>query len=406
MKKKFFKTTAVLLVVLLVAVTTLMVSCRKKEEVPSVIKIGASVSLSGNLARFGDMVKSGYELWAEKVNEQGGIKVGGKKMKVEIVYYDDQSDNQTSAKLTEKLITEDKVQFLLGPFGSGPTFATTAIAEKYNIITMATLANATNIYERGFQNVYAVLAPATRILSSFVDMLAAQSPAPKKVAIIFPNDNFPGAVAKGAEAYAKQKGFEVVYIEEYTKGVKDLSSTILKIKKSGAEVLMGSGYLEEAILTVRQLDEQKVKLKAIGFTTGPELKDFTDNLGDSANNIFGVSWWMPQMNYSDSLFGSASDYAKLYEQKFGEGLSYQAAAASQGGLLLQTAIEKAGSLETDKVREALRSYSGSTFWGPTSWDSSGQNMAGATVTFQIQDGVIQTVFPPEAGQTKPIYPMP
>jgi len=405
MKNKFFTTVAVLLAFLLTA-GTLFAGGQTETEAPDIIKIGASISLSGNLARFGNMVKSGYELWAEQVNAQGGIDVGGKKMPVEIVYYDDQSDNQTAVKLTEKLITEDKIQFLLGPFGSGPTFATTAIAEKYNIITIATLANATNIYDRGFQNVFAVLAPATRIFSSFIDMLAAQSPKPAKVAIIYPNDNFPAAVAKGANEYAKQKGFDVVYIEEYTKGVKDLSSTILKIKNSGAEVLMGSGYLEEAILTVRQLKEQKVSLKAIGFTTGPELKDFTDNLGSDADNIFGVSWWMPQMNYSDSLFGSASDYAKLYEQKFGEGLSYQAAAASQGGLLLQTAIEKAGSLEADKVRAALRSYSSSTFWGPTKWDSTGQNMAGATVTFQIQDGVIKTVWPPEAGQADPIYPTP
>ena len=405
MKNKFFTTVAVLLAFLLTA-GTLFAGGQTETEAPDIIKIGASISLSGNLARFGNMVKSGYELWAEQVNAQGGIDVGGKKMPVEIVYYDDQSDNQTAVKLTEKLITEDKVQFLLGPFGSGPTFATTAIAEKYNIITIATLANATNIYDRGFQNVFAVLAPATRIFSSFIDMLAAQSPKPAKVAIIYPNDNFPAAVAKGANEYAKQKGFDVVYIEEYTKGVKDLSSTILKIKNSGAEVLMGSGYLEEAILTVRQLKEQKVNLKAIGFTTGPELKDFTDNLGSDADNIFGVSWWMPQMNYSDSLFGSASDYAKLYEQKFGEGLSYQAAAASQGGLLLQTAIEKAGSLDADKVRAALRSYSSSTFWGPTKWDPTGQNMAGATVTFQIQDGVIKTVWPPEAGQADPIYPTP
>jgi branched-chain amino acid transport system substrate-binding protein len=405
MRNKFF-TTLALVTALVLAGGAVFAGGQPEPVEPEVIKIGASVSLSGNLARFGNMVKSGYELWAEQVNAQGGIDVGGKKLPVEIIYYDDQSDNQTSAKLTEKLITEDKVQFLLGPFGSGPTFATTAIAEKYNIITMATLANATNIYDRGFQNVFSVLAPATRIFSSFIDMLAAQSPKPTKVAIIYPNDNFPAAVAKGAEAYAKEKGFNVVYIEEYPKGVKDLSSTILKIKNSGAEVLMGSGYLEEAILTVRQLNEQKVRLKAIGFTTGPELKDFTDNLGEDADYIYGVSWWMPQMNYSDPLFGSASDYADLYAKKFGEGLSYQAAGASQGGLLLQMAIEKAGSLETDKVREALRSYSGSTFWGPTKWDASGQNTAGATVTFQIQDGVIKTVFPPEAGQEKPIYPMP
>jgi branched-chain amino acid transport system substrate-binding protein len=397
---------ALALAFLLLAGGTLFAGGQGEASQPEVVKIGASVSLTGNLSRFGTLVKNGYELWRQKVNAQGGIKVGAKRLPVEIVYYDDQSDNQTSAKLTEKLITEDKVQFLLGPFGSGPTFATTAIAEKYNIITMASLANATNIYERGFQNVYAVLAPATRIFASFVDMLAAQDPMPKKVAIIYPNDNFPAAVAKGAQDYAKSKGFEVVYFEEYTKGVKDLSSTILKIKNSGAEVLMGSGYLEEAILTVRQLNEQKVKLKAIGFTTGPELLDFRTNLGGDADNIFGVSWWMPQMNYSDPLFGTTSDYAKAYEASFGEGLSYQAAGGSQAGLLLQLAIEKAGSLETDKVREALRAYNGSTFWGPTKWDSTGQNMAGQTVTFQIQNGEIVTVFPTAAAQAKPIYPMP
>ncbi len=119
-------------------------------------------------------------------------------------------------------------------------------------------------------------------------MLDAQSSKPKKLAIITPNDLFPMSVAKGAKEYAEARGFEVVYFEEYTKGVKDLSSTILKIKNSGAEVLMGSGYLEEAILTVRRLKEQKVDMKAIGFTTGPELVDFRTNLGEDADNIFGV----------------------------------------------------------------------------------------------------------------------
>ena len=373
---------------------------------PQVIKIGASVSLTGNLARFGELVRNGYELWKDQLNAKGGIEVGGQKLPVQLIYYDDQSDNQTAAKLTEKLITEDKVQFLLGPYGSGPTFATTAIAEKYNIITIASLANATNIYDRGFQNVYSVLAPGTWLFYSFIDMLAAQTPRPSKVAIIYPNDNFPTSVAKGAESRAKEKGFEVVYIEEYPKGVKDLSSTILKIKSSGAEVLLGSGYLEEAILTVRQLAEQQVKLKAIGFTTGPELKDFRDSLGADADNVYGVAWWMPEMSYRDPLFGTTSDYAKLYASKYGEGLTYQAAGASQAGYLLQLAIQKAGSLETDKVREALRAYSGTTFWGPTRWDETGKNMAGASVAFQIQAGAVKTVYPSAAAQAKPVYPMP
>lgn len=398
------RTLAILLAFAVMGGSLLSATGQKEAAAPSTIRIGAAVSLTGNLSRFGNLVKNGYELWKEKVNARGGIEVGGKMLPVEIVYYDDQSDNQTAAKLTEKLITEDKVQFLLGPYGSGPTFATTAIAEKYDLITMACLANATNIYERGFQNVYSVLAPGTWVFYSFIDMLAAQNPRPTRVAIIYPNDNFPATVAKGADEYAKSKGFEVVYIEEYPKGVRDLSSTILKIKNSGAEVLMGSGYLEEAILTVRQLQEQRVSLKAVGFTTGPEVLDFRTNLGEDANGVYGVSWWMPQMAYTDPLFGSASQYAADYTAKYGEGLTYQAAGASQAGLLLQLAIEQADSLETDKVREALRAYTGTTFWGPTKWDETGKNMAGASVTFQIQNGEIQTVWPKAAATAAPEYP--
>jgi len=382
-------------------------SCSKKKEPETpVIKIGASIAMTGGQARFGTMLKNGYELWQDTVNAAGGINVGGVKHPVEVLYYDDQSDNQTSAQLTEKLLTQDKVQFLLGPYSSGPTFATTAIGEKYNVITMASTANAANVYERGFKNVFSILPQGNIIFDSFIDMAGALSGSPLKIAIITPNDNFPVAAARGAEAYAKSKGMEVVYYEEYPKGVKDLSSTILKIKNSGADVLMGSGYLEEAILAVRQLKEQKVSLKAIAFTTGPELKDFTDNLGSDAENICGVAWWMPQMTYTDPLFGSSQEYTKKFEAKYGGGLSYQGAAASQAGYLLQLAIEKAGSTATDKVREALHSYDGSTFWGPTRFDESGKNVAGGAVTFQIQKGAIQTVWPPEAASAPPVFPAP
>ena len=370
------------------------------------IKIGASLALTGSLSRFGLMMKNGYEMWKNEVNAKGGINVGGTKRPVEIVYYDDQSDNNTSAQLTEKMITQDKVQFLLGPYGSGPTFATTAIGERYNLITIATTANAANIYTRGFKNVFAILPPGVKIFNSFIDMLAGQNPKPTKIAIIAPNDNFPVSVAQGAQDYAKSKGFDVVYYEIYPKEIKDLSSTILKIKDSGAEVLMGSGYLEESILTVRQLKEQRVNLKAIGFTTGPELSDFRTNLGADADNVCGVAWWMPQMTYSDPLFVTAQEYTKKYTQKFGPGLAYQGAAASMGGYLLQLAIEKTGTLETAKVRDAIAAYDATTFWGPIKFDATGQNIAGGAVTFQIQNGNIETVWPTGAASAKPVYPLP
>ena len=401
MTKKVF----VLLIVLLSFSGTVFAGGgAEKSADADTIKIGASLALTGSLSRFGVMMRNGYDMWKDEVNAGGGINVGGTKKPVEIIYYDDQSDNNTSAQLTERLITQDKVQFLLGPYGSGPTFATTAIAERYNIITIASVANAANIYTRGFKNVFAILPPGAKIFNSFVDMLAAQNPRPTKMAIIAPNDNFPENVARGAQEYARTKGFEIVYFEIYPKGIRDMSSTILKIRSSGAEVLLGSGYLDESVLTVRQLNEQRVNLKAIGFTTGPELPDFQTNLGSDANNICGVAWWMPEMSYSDPLFGNATDYERKYTERFGPGLAYQGAAASMGGYILQLAIEKAGTTDTDRVREVLAAYDGTTFWGPVKYDASGQNAAGGAVSFQIQNGSIQTVWPEAAATAGVVYP--
>ncbi len=371
-----------------------------------VIKFGASVSLTGAQSRFGNMVKNGYELWKDYVNDKGGIDVAGKKYKVTVIYYDDQSDPQVSAKLTEKLITEDKVQFLLGPYSSGITLATSAIAEKYDIINMACTANADSVYTRGYKNVFSILPPASAILRSFLDMLTTFKPAPKKLAMISPTDLFPLNVADGAQNYAKELKLDLVFFEKYPKGAKDLSSLLLKIKSLKPDVLMGTGYLDDAILAVRQSKDQKVDFKAMVFTTGPELEDFTKNLGKDADYVYGVSWWMPEANFKCPVFGSTQNYASLYTKKFGSGLTYQAAAASQAGLLLQLSIEKAKSLQTDKVREALRAFNGTTFWGATTFDANGRNVTGKSVPFQIQTGAIKTVFPKDVAQTAPMFPQP
>jgi branched-chain amino acid transport system substrate-binding protein len=371
-----------------------------------VIKIGASVSMTGAQSRFGNMVKNGYELWKDAVNEKGGINVGATKYKVAITYYDDQSDPQVSAKLTEKLITEEKVQFLLGPYSSGITLATSAIAEKYNMINMACTANADSVYTRGYKNVFSILPPASVILHSFLEMLNTFSPVPQKLAVIYPTDLFPQNVAEGARDYAKKMNLDVAFFENYPKGAKDLSSLLLKVKTTKPDVLIGTGYLDDAILAVRQSKDQRIDFKATVFTTGPELEDFTKNLAKDADYVYGVSWWMPEMNYKGPVFDSTQGYAALFAKRFGPGLTYQAAAASQGGLLLQLAIEKAKSLDMDKVREALRSYEGTTFWGQTKFDENGRNTMGKSVTFQIQKGVIKTVFPKEAAQTTPQFPQP
>ena len=129
-----------------------------------VIKIGVAISQTGAVAREGSFEKDGIDYWAALVNDAGGFDVAGEKYKVEVVYYDDQSNPETSMKLTEKLITEDKVDFLIGPYSSGIQTAAATIGEKYKIITITPLANATTIYDKGYKYIFSVLPPATKYL--------------------------------------------------------------------------------------------------------------------------------------------------------------------------------------------------------------------------------------------------
>ena len=156
-----------------------------------VLKLGASVCMTGRLSKEGNYVKDGYTLWMEEVNKRGGIKVGNDRYKVEIVFYDDKTDAQTGAKLTEKLITQDKVKFLLGPYGSGITLGTSAIGEKYKVLTIACQANANKIYNRGFKYIISVLPPATYYLRPIIDMSQEIKPKIKTAAVIWADDLFP-----------------------------------------------------------------------------------------------------------------------------------------------------------------------------------------------------------------------
>jgi len=129
-----------------------------------VIKFGAAISLTGKLAKEGNLVKMGYELWKETVNKKGGIKIGNKYYKVDIKYYDDESDPNRAAKLVEKLITEDGIKLILGPYGSESVFSTSAIAEKYGALMVQGGAGADKLYTRGFKNLFGVYTVATEYM--------------------------------------------------------------------------------------------------------------------------------------------------------------------------------------------------------------------------------------------------
>lgn len=373
--------------------------------VAGTIKIGAAVSETGKYAREGKDTRQGYNTWLEWVkNEKGGIQVGDELYDVEIVYYDDEGDPDTTAKLVEKLITEDEVQFLLGPYSSGLTQSASAISEKYDYIMVEGNGADEGLFERGFQNLFAVLTPAGNYTQSALEMLAEKGA--KTVVIAYEDTAFPTSVAEGAEKWAAEYGMEVLAVETYPKDVADVSGIMTKFRDLEPDVFVGGGHFNDALLFTRAAKELDFNPKAMVITVGPSNPEFVSEMGADAEYIIGPTQWEAVMSYEDEYFGTATDYAARYEEMWSESPTYQAAESTATALALMLAIEDAGSLETADVRQALNDLDVTTFYGPINFDETGKNAAKPMGSIQIQNGEIKVIAPGQAAEVDIMYPMP
>lgn len=369
------------------------------------IVLGAAVSDTGKYAREGQDTRQGYDLWLDWVNnEYGGIKVGDQNYEVEIVYYDDEGDPDTAANLIERLITEDEVDFLLGPYSSGLTMSTSAIAEKYGVIMVEGNGASESIFERGFQNIFAVLTPAGNYTQSALKVLADLGA--KTVVVAYEDTAFPTSVGSGAIKWAEEYGLEVLAVETYPVDIADVSAIMTKFRDLEPDVFVGGGHFNDALLFVRAAEELGFNPDAMVITVGPSNPDFAAEVGNSANYIMGPTQWEATMSWEDDWLGTAADYAERYEGLWGEPPTYQAAESTATALALMAAIENAGSTDMDSVRQALFDLDIITFYGPINFDDTGKNAAKPMGAIQIQDGVINVVAPSEAAVTELQFPMP
>jgi branched-chain amino acid transport system substrate-binding protein len=371
-----------------------------------VIKIGAAVSETGRYGTGpGEDTRNGYDLWLDWVNnEYGGVKVGDRRYKVEIIYYDDESDPDTAASLVEKLITEDEVQFILGPYSSGLTMSTSAITERYGKIMVEGNGSSETLFERGFQNLFAVLTPAGNYSESALKALADRGA--KTVFVANADDAFSVSVADGAMRWAEEYGLEVVARESYPEDITDVTGIMTKARELNPDVFLGATHLQDAMLLVRSAQEVGFNPKAMILTAGPGFPEFIEEFGKTAEYILSPTQWAETMGWKDEYLGTAADYAARFEKMFGDIATYQAAESTATALALHIAIEQAGSLDTAAVRDALRNMDIVTFYGPIRFDETGKNVGKPMASFQIQNGENVVVAPAEAAIADFVYPMP
>jgi branched-chain amino acid transport system substrate-binding protein len=352
-----------------------------------VIKVGAPLPLTGPLSPEGLKQKRGYDLWAEAANAKG-IKAGGKTYKVEIVYADYASNTPRAVQIAERMITEDKVQFLFAPFGSGATKAASVISEKYQIPMLAPSASSQEIFDQKFKYIFSTLTGNETVSVPIAKLVAAKNKAIKRVAVLARNDLFPLAVAQEFEKAVKAEGMEVVTAERYAIGAMDHSAAITKMRAANPDWVYASGYINDLILIRKQMNDLGLKAQVITEIAGPAYAEFAKTVGPLAEDVTSMSWWHPAVRYKGAdVFGSTEAFNAAYAKaNGGNEADYIEAGSAACGAILQMAIEKAGSVDPVKARDAIAATNVETFYGHVKFAEGGQINSLQPPVFQLVGG--------------------
>ena len=357
------------------------------------IRIGASLSLTGTYAEPASFQSGGYKLCERDLNAKGGL-LG---RKVEMVVYDDQSQPATGVRLYEKLITEDKVDAVMGPYSSAISEAVANVTEKYKKVMVAPLAATTSIFKKGRKYAFMVISPAEVYLEGLVDIAAKRNL--KTIAIINEDTLFPKASAQGTEELARKAGLQVVFKEAYPKGNQDFSGLLIKLKAANPDVLAAATYFDDAVALARQMKELDVTPKMTAVTVGGDLPKFQELLKQTAEGIYGASQWEGTLPYP-----GAKEFFDTYVKEFKQEPSYHSAAGYAGCMLYAEGVKKAGTLDADKVREALLALKTRTMFGDYQVDKDGFQVAHKMVLLQWQEGKRVVVWPDDLANGKPRFP--
>ena len=400
MKSLKFITTLISSILILFATTSLSFA----KVVGDTIVLGSAISLTGKYATNGEHTQRGYDLGVKIINDAGGVKVGGKTYKLEVKYYDDESNSAKAAALAQRLIEQDGVQYMLGPYGSGLTIAIAPVTEKFGVPMVEANGASRALFTKGYKYLFAVLNSADQYLNSAVDLMADKKKG-ATVALAFEQDSFSLDVKLGVMERIKAHGMKVVIDDALPKELNDMTATLQKVKALKPDLLIVSGHSKGAMTAIKQMNDLKVDVNMLAMTHC-DAAAINKNLGGGGDYTLCAAQWHKSLSYKDNYFGSGLDYAKLFESIYKYDPPYQAAESSAALLVYKEAFERANSFDKDKVRDALAKTDMQTFYGGIKFNDAGQNTSKPMVLFQVQDGKNNVVAPIKWAEAKLIYPIP
>jgi len=347
------------------------------------IVLGAAVSLTGKYSTNGEHTKNGYNLAVKRINDMGGVKVGGKSYKFKVIYYDDESNSKRAAQLAERLIKQDGVKYMLGPYSSGLTKAIAPVTEENKVPMVEANGASRSLFTKGYKYLFAVLSPANQYLEVAIDLAVEKNGGkPVRIAQAFEQDAFSQDVRIGVMEAAKRTKSKIVIDDKLPKELNDMAATLAKVKAVKPDVLVVSGHSKGALTAIRQISEMKVDVPMLAMTHCDASK-LAKQHGDKSEFALCASQWHKTLTYKDKFFGDGMKYDADFTKAYGYAPPYQAAESSAALLVFKDAFERANSFDTKKVRDALAKTDMQTFYGNVKFGSGGQNTAKPMVLFQV-----------------------
>ena len=366
-----------------IALTLVSISSSFAKVENGYIVLGAAVSLTGKYSSNGVHTQNGYNLAVERINSKGGVKVGGKSYKFEIIYYDDESNPKRAAQLAERLIKQDGVHYMLGPYSSGLTKAIAPVTEKYKIPMVEANGASRSLFTKGYKYLFAVLAPANLYLDvAITTAVELNGGKPVKIAMAFEQDAFSQDVRLGIVDAAERTGSKIIIDDKLPKELNDMAATLSKVKATKPDVLVVSGHTKGALTAIRQIAEMKVDVPMLAMTHCDAAK-LSKQHGRNSQYALCASQWHKTLTYKDKWFKDGMTYDADFTKKFGYAPPYQAAESSAALLVFKDAFERANSFDQKKVRDALAATDMQTFYGNIKFASGGQNVSKPMVLFQV-----------------------
>lgn len=373
------------------------------------VQVGVVLSATGQHANVSQLIRDGYEMGARQVNRAGGLRVGDRRVSLELVWADDRSNATTALVATEKLVA-DGAQFLLGPFGSELNDAVASAAELRGAPLVAG-GSGRYLFEAGRRWLFGLSSTNERYLNGAVALVGERAlatgrdPAKLKLALLFSGDDGTQDIRAGVLEEAARWRMQIAADETVPPATDEIGAQIERIAAARPDLLLVSAHRRGGLLAGRLLAEREIYVPMVAVTHC-EAADLVAALRGASEHMLCATQWDRFLSYKDRWFQTANDYAVTFELEFGYPPPYQTAQATASVLVLADAIERAKSTDREAVREALARTDVMTMFGPIRFDAKGRNVGKPMLLYQVQQGEYRVVAPLRWAWSELIYPAP